>query len=104
MSKSILCDEEDQKCFICGKRGVVNIHHIMSGVSNRKNSEEDGLKIYLCPNCHADIHDRGKVFISKWQYITESDIKAFGQRKWEETYGTREEFIKRYGKSWIMED
>lgn len=90
------------RCFFCGRTGKLDEHHIFSGTSNRQNCEEDGIKIYICRNCHF-LHDKGVVRINGVE-IRESDIKAFGQRKWEEAYGTREEFIKRYGKSWIMED
>ena len=90
------------RCFFCGRTGQLDEHHIFSGVSNRQNCEEDGIKIYICRFCHL-LHDRGVVRINGVE-IRESDIKAFGQRKWEETYGSREDFIKRYGKSWIMED
>ena len=28
-------------------------------------------------------------------------LKQKAQEKWEETYGSREQFIQRYGKSWL---
>lgn len=107
MSKSILCNEEDKKCFICGKRGEVDTHHCLSGTSNRENSEDYGLKIYLCRDCHSSLHDKGKIYITPFICITENDIKKFAQQKWEETFGKenpREEFIAIFGKSWILED
>lgn len=101
---SILCNENDKKCFICGRCGDTELHHCISGVSNRKNSENYGLKIYLCRLCHSQLHDKGKVFIDEWHYVTETDIKIMAQRKWEETYGSREDFIKIFGKSFDLED
>ena len=92
--------QTERRCFACGRQGELDVHHCLSGVSNRKNSEEYGLKIYLCRKCHSDLHDRGKIFLSKWIYLTEDDIKKFAQRKWEATYGTREDFIRVFGKSW----
>ena len=47
------------------------------------------------------------MFVDNWHYITENDIKAMAQSKWEETYGKenpRAEFIDIFGKSWILED
>lgn len=31
----------------------------------------------------------------------EIQIKQFAQRRWEEEYGTREDFISTFGKSWL---
>lgn len=39
------------KCFICGRYGILERHHCIGG-SNRKNSETDGLCVMLCKNCH----------------------------------------------------
>jgi len=83
--------QKEKRCFICGRTGPLDEHHCLSGTSNRDLSTEDGLTIYLCRKCHK-LHDTGKF---------EKEIKGFAQRKWEETQGTREEFIKRYGKSWL---
>ena len=101
--ESILQTTRD-RCFICAKVTDLDEHHCLSGTSNRDNSEDYGLKIYLCRNCHSELHDKGKIRIGKWIEITEDDLKGFAQRKWEETYGTREEFIEKFGKSWIKED
>ena len=90
------------RCFFCGRTGHLEEHHLLSGTSNRDNSEDYGLKVYICNNCHF-LHSKGIVKINDVE-IKESDIKAFAQRKWEETYGSREEFIKIFGKSWILED
>jgi len=96
--------QTERRCFICAKFGELDVHHAISGISNRKNSDEDKLLIYLCRDCHSSLHDKGKVFIDSWHYITENDVKAFAQAKWEQTYGDREAFIRRYGKSFILED
>lgn len=96
--------QTERKCFICGRQGELDSHHAISGVANRKNSEKYGLKIWLCRSCHSGIHDKGKVFIDNWHYITENDIKAIAQAKWEETYGSRDDFRRVFGKSFIMED
>lgn len=101
--ESILQKDRD-RCFTCGKVVHLDEHHCLSGTSNRDNSEDYGLKIYLCRDCHSSLHDKGKIYITPFICITENDIKKFAQQKWEETYGTREEFIKIYGKSWILED
>lgn len=51
MSKSIL-DTKKGVCFMCGRHEFTEKHHIMQGTANRKLSEQDGLWVYLCPDCH----------------------------------------------------
>ena len=79
------------RCLICG-REASDRHHLFSGTANRRLSEEDGMVVMLCRKCHRMVHDD-----PNWNKAT----KAYGQRLWEEKYGTREEFIRRYGKSWL---
>lgn len=47
---------QDRACQGCGHYGVVDNHHIDK---NHNNNGEDN-RIFLCPNCHALIHRRGK--------------------------------------------
>ena len=51
MSRSLL-DTRKGVCFMCGRYGPTEVHHIFGGVANRKLSEQDGLWVYLCPDCH----------------------------------------------------
>lgn len=81
------------RCFICHRITQTEEHHLISGTSNRKKSEKDGLKIDVCRYCHNTIHTKREV---------ELKLKQLGQRVWEEHYGDRQGFIKRYGKSWII--
>ena len=84
--------QSERKCFICGREGTLDIHHCISGVSNRKHSEEYGLKIFVCRECHTMVHNKRDV---------EIQIKQFAQRRWEEEYGDRDAFRKVFGKSWL---
>lgn len=84
------------KCFICGFTGHIHHHHIYHGTSNRDNSEEDGLKVPLCYECHEGtngVHGKNGRELDLY-------LKRLGQEKYEETH-TREEFIERYGKSFL---
>ena len=83
--------QKEKRCFICGRTGALDVHHCLSGYSNRDLSTYYGLTIYLCRNCHK-LHDTGKF---------EKEVKGFAQKKWEELYGSRDEFIKIFGKSWL---
>lgn len=49
--KSIIDRDMKNRCFICGKTGYTERHHIY-GSANRKYSEQYGLTVYLCPECH----------------------------------------------------
>lgn len=81
-------------CEVCKKRivGTKNLHHCLNGTAYRKKCDEDGLVIYLHPTCHMWLHEHPKSL---------QTFKARAQRFYEENIGTREEFIDRYGKSYL---
>lgn len=95
MGASILKTEKGT-CILCGRKGQTEEHHLFGG-PNRRLSEEDGLKVYLCPRCHHDrIHGLDRQAIEF--------LKQEGQRAYMETYskGTRD-FVVRYGKNYLDE-
>lgn len=47
------------RCFLCGRRGATEVHHMMHG-SRRAMAEQYGLKVHLCRRCHAALHDAGQ--------------------------------------------
>ena len=55
---------DDRRCFICGSRDRVELHHIFGGM-NRKRADEDGLTVFLCARCHregrASAHGSGEI-------------------------------------------
>jgi len=57
---SIIAVDEEYRCFICGSTEHIEEHHIFGG-SNRKWSEEYGLKVHLCKHHHTgDINGRSE--------------------------------------------
>lgn len=93
MGKSIITDDMEH-CIECGQTPA-QTHHLFGGYStgNRNFSDEDGLVIPLCYRHHTEMHnDPNKKLMRKWHRI--------GQWKYEENH-TREEFRKRYGKSYL---
>lgn len=72
-------------------------HEVFFGTANRKKSIEDGLVIYLTPEMH-NMSDKGIHFnrnLDIW-------AKKVAECVWMDYYGkTAEEFIQRYGKSWL---
>lgn len=88
--KSIMQDPEANECFICGA-WATDTHHIFGG-PNRNFSDRDGMTVRLCRQCHSQIHDAG---------IGVNELRIAGQMRWEQKLGTREEFRRRYGKSYL---
>ena len=82
-------------CPICFRKIEPNCgqwHHIFNGTANRKKSEEDGMKVYVHPSCHEDIH--------RMQGL-DLELKMKGQKIWCEYYEKGEnDFIQRYGKNY----
>ena len=94
MMMSILSNKPE--CYVCGARHNLHRHHCIYGSANRRLSDADGLWIYLCPY-HHNMSDHGVHFDKK----LDERIKQDAQNAWEERYGNREAFIKRYGKSYL---
>ena len=67
-------------------------HHILNGLGYRDKCEADRLFCFVHPQCHKYIHAHP---------ITARSLKQRSQRVFEEQIGTRDEFIKRYGKSYL---
>lgn len=78
-------------CAACG-RPDVQIHHIFPGTANRRMSDRYGYTIPLCAEHHARIH-RDREMALHWMRLA--------QMHFEGNYGTRQDFIKRFGRSWI---
>ena len=90
--ESIISDNR-QICYLCGKYGTTEAHHIFNGTANRSKSEEDGMKVYLHRVCHRWLHEHE---------MSDLNLKAKAQRIWMEHYGkTEDDFIKRYGVNYI---
>lgn len=94
--KSIISNEP--YCLICGSPQHLHRHHICSGYGRRQLSEKYGLWVYLCAR-HHNMTDFSVHRDSKLDLI----LKQQGQKAWEDQYGTREDFIKIFGRSWLEE-
>lgn len=94
--KSII--QHEKQCIVCGSWNVEE-HHLYKGVAKRKLSEQYGLKIFLCPT-----HHRGTNGVhGKNGHKLDLELKILGQKSFEYHYGSREDFIKIFGKSYILE-
>ena len=96
MAKRSVLTDDLEHCIICGK-SPAQLHHVFSGEHiNRVYAEEDGFIIPLCWMHHTgdwkrSVHGNPALGLK---------FKRMAQWKYEETH-TRDEFRKRYGKSYL---
>ena len=91
--RSVLTNDLEH-CYLTGAPGV-HIHHVFGG-PNRDHSEEDGFIIPLRP----DLHNMSKAGVH-FDRKLDLHFKQLCQSWYESNKGTREQFIKRYGKSYL---
>ena len=95
-TKSIVT-EYDGICFFCCKTEQCE-HHLLIGNGIRELAQHDGLKFPICNKCH----NMGKQIERKHENIMAEKLsKMLGQAIYDSKIGTREEFRKRYGKSYL---
>lgn len=90
---SVFTDDMDH-CMFTGNAPVER-HHIFGG-SNRKKCEKYGFIAPLRP----DLHPNG-VFAGKDAKSVDLVLKTKAQAYYEEHYGSREDFIREFGKSYL---
>lgn len=93
MTDSLISNEK--RCVVCHREGDLHLHHIYGG-ANRRLSTEDGCWCWLCPR-HHNMSNEGVHL----DHTLDEILKKTCQRRWEEKYGDREAFRKRYGKSYL---
>lgn len=79
--KSLMSDESDPKCFVCGSPYVV-VHHCLPGNGRRPVSDREGAWVYLCPYHHNASND-GVHFNKR----LDMEIRRTCQSRWEEREG-----------------
>ncbi len=90
--KSIIQDENEEVCYICGQYAQT-VHHVLHGTANRKLADKDGLVVRLCHKCHMNLHDHGSF---------DRELQRIAQTRWMEYYEKSEDdFRERYGKSYL---
>lgn len=96
-------------CHECGAVGATEEHHCFFGHSRRKIAEREGLKVYLCHECHrgtSGVHGRDG-------HELDIKLKKEAQQAWEAKYieeypyenhaedSAREAFIRMMGKNYL---
>ena len=84
-------------CYFCGKKADCE-HHLLFGNGTRKLAEEDGIKVPVCNTCHTIGPVIGRIHDNP---VGEKLSKMLGQAIYENKIGTRDDFMKRYGKSYL---
>lgn len=82
-------------CYLCGRCTHTEVHHIFGG-PNRTLSEEYGLKVDLCVECHKF----GPNAVHRDPDVME-DLHRQGQEAFEAQIGSREEFMRIFGRNWL---
>lgn len=91
---SVFTDNMNE-CIFTGAYNVER-HHIFGG-SNRDRSTKYGYVVPLRP----DLHPNGVHADKRYAKKIDTWLKQQAQQHYEENHGTREEFIKEFGKSWL---
>ena len=94
MSKSLISNE--RFCLVCGTPINLHKHHIYEGRGRRQLSEKWGAWCFLCPR-HHNMSNEGVHF----NKTLDLKLKQKCQEAFEFQIGTREEFIKIFGKSYL---
>ena len=91
--KSIMTIDDD-RCFICGRYGDLECHHIFGG-ANRQNSTKYGLVVPLCHTCHNEPPDG--VHFNLGNRLS---LQARGQRAFE-SIQSHQAFMDIFGEDYI---
>ena len=84
------------RCYLCGRYIHTEVHHIFEGTANRTLSEDYGLKVDLCVECHKF----GPNAVHRDPDVME-DLHRQGQEAFEAQIGSREEFMRIFGRNWL---
>ena len=83
-------------CIVCGSP-YVHQHHVFYGNANRRISDKYG---YVVPLCYKH-HNGDEGVHSHPNEGMDLQLKQAFQARYEEEQGTREQFIKEFGRSWL---
>ena len=95
--ESIITKTKD-RCYLCGSRERIEIHHIFSG-SNRQKSTAFGCVVSLCYNCHQGTngvhHNREKM----------DHLRKIAQLRCEEVYNwTEKDFLSVFHRNYLTDE
>jgi len=94
LNNSIMVDNKEH-CVFCFSPNVEE-HHIFFGTANRDKSERYGFTIPLCNKHHTGSGDS-----PHQNRIIDLALKCWAQTVFEQKIGTRADFIREFGKSYL---
>lgn len=83
-----------KECYLCGTTLNLEDHHCLNG-SDRKKCEQDGLKVWLCANCH-----RLAPHSAHQNIKTRLRLKQVAQAEYLKSH-TLDEWFRRYHKNYL---
>lgn len=94
--------QTEKECYLCriffDEKNIreLEVHHCIHGTANRKISDRLGLWVWLCPD-----HHRVKWDAVHKDAMIDLGVKKLAQAAYENNIGTRNEFRKTFGKSYL---
>ena len=89
--------QNKKRCYVCGLYAPVEEHHIFFGNHNRRISEENGFKVWLCAE-----HHRGTIGVhGKLGHVLDIKLKQECEKKYLNQGHTVQDFIKLIGKNYL---
>ena len=95
MAKKSIVTDDMEHCYICGSP-YVEVHHLLHGTANRKLADKYKLVVPLCRKHHTGSND-------SVHRNPDMDLrfKQIAQETFESSKGSREDFIRIFGKSYL---
>ena len=82
-----------ERCYMCGRSGILQRHEIY-GNAFRDKSKALGLWIWLCPDCHNEVH-----FVHADRKL---ELREHGQKQAQKYYGWNDnEFREKFGRCYL---
>ena len=91
----IIIDNMEECVLPYCKRRDVEWHHVFFGRANKKLSDKYGMIVPLCAE-----HHRGMTGVHRNRMV-DLKVKEMGQRAFEEKIGSREDFMKIFGRNYL---
>ena len=85
-----------KQCLVCGTTYNLHKHHIYGGNGRRDKSEKYGCWVYLCFR-----HHNGAGVGVHFNKALDLRLKQDCQKEWENQFGSRDDFIKTFGRSYL---
>lgn len=95
MKKDSIIQKDLTECFVCKTNRNINTHHVFFGTANRKMSDKYGCVVALCVE-----HHTGNAGVHRNKEL-DMHLKKLSQAHFERVHGSREEFRRIFGKSYL---